>query len=55
MREVDLMVHGADWLITLDEKRQIYRDGALAVQADTIVEVGKTDALLSKYRARRNL
>lgn len=55
MREVDLMVHGADWLITLDEKRQIYRDGALAVQGDTIVEVGKTDALLSKYRARREL
>ena len=32
MREVDLLVHGADWLITLDDERRIYRDGAVASQ-----------------------
>ncbi len=55
MREVDLIVHGADWLVTLDEKRQIYRDGAVAIEGDRIVEVGKTDSLLSNYRAKKKL
>lgn len=40
MRVVDLIVHGVDWLITMDADRRIYRDGALAVAGDTIVEVG---------------
>lgn len=55
MPEVDLVVHNADWLITLDKKRQIYRDGAVAVQGDKIVEVGKSEALLSKYQAKKKV
>ena len=55
MREVDLMVHNADWLITLDAERRMYRDGALAVAGDTIVEAGKTDSLLQRYRGKKQL
>ncbi|MFQ5850431.1 MAG: amidohydrolase family protein [Candidatus Binatia bacterium] len=55
MREVDLIVHGADWLITMDADRRIYRDGALAVADDTIVEVGKSDAILQRYQAKKLL
>ncbi len=55
MREVDLIVHDADWLITLDERRQVYRDGAVAIEGEKIVEVGKTDALLSNYQAKKKL
>ncbi len=55
MREVDLIVHGVDWLITMDSDRRIYRDGALALAGDIIVEVGKSDAIMQRYRAKRLL
>ena len=55
MREVDLIVHGVDWLITMDSDRRIYRDGALALAGDTIVEVGKSDAIMQRYQAKRLL
>jgi 5-methylthioadenosine/S-adenosylhomocysteine deaminase len=55
MREVDLLIYGADWLITLDEERRMYRDGALAVAGDSIVEVGKTEALLQRYQGKKQL
>lgn len=53
MREVDLILHNADWLITLDKERRIFRDGALAIQGENIVAVGKTEEVLSGYRAAR--
>ena len=55
MRDVDLIVHGVDWLITMDSDRRIYRDGALAVAGDIIVEVGKSDAIMQRYQAKRLL
>ncbi len=42
MREVDLIVHGVDWLITMGSDRRIYRDGALALAGWAVVmEKGK--------------
>ena len=55
MREADLLVHGADWLITLDDQRRVYRDGAVAVQGDEILEVGKSEELRSRYQAKREV
>ncbi|MBI4455194.1 MAG: amidohydrolase family protein [Acidobacteria bacterium] len=55
MREVDLIVSNADWLITLDDQRQIYRDGAVAVAGNTIVEVGKSNAILSRYQSKKRV
>jgi 5-methylthioadenosine/S-adenosylhomocysteine deaminase len=55
MREVDLIVHGADWLITLDDERRMFRDGALAVAGDSIVEVGKTDVILQRYQGKKQI
>jgi 5-methylthioadenosine/S-adenosylhomocysteine deaminase len=55
MRAVDLIIHSADWLITLDAERRVYRDGALAVTGDTIIEVGKTDSLLQRYQGSKQL
>ncbi|MEE2822824.1 MAG: amidohydrolase [Acidobacteriota bacterium] len=55
MCEVDLLVHSADWLVTLDDQRQIYRDGAVAIQGDKILEVGKSDKLCAQYQAKREV
>jgi 5-methylthioadenosine/S-adenosylhomocysteine deaminase len=45
---VDTVVTGA-WIITLNQAREIYRDGAIAVSAGVITEVGKRPAILAKY------
>jgi 5-methylthioadenosine/S-adenosylhomocysteine deaminase len=45
---VDTVVTGA-WVITLNEAREIYRDGAIAVSGGVITEVGKREAILAKY------
>lgn len=36
-------------IITMDEKRRIIRDGAMAVEADRIVAVGKTAELIKQF------
>ena len=55
MGEADVLVHSADWLITLDDQRQIYRDGAVAIQGDEILEVGKSGELRSRYQAKKEV
>ena len=46
---VDTVVTG-EWIITLNADREIYHDGAIAVSAGVVVEVGKRAAILAKYR-----
>ncbi|MGH9785138.1 MAG: amidohydrolase family protein, partial [Terriglobia bacterium] len=41
----DIFIRDADWLITVDAERRIIRSGALAIESDRIVAVGKTDDL----------
>ncbi|HUZ19204.1 MAG TPA: amidohydrolase family protein [Acidimicrobiales bacterium] len=50
--EVDLLLAGG-WLLTMNERREVYRDGAVAVRGTTIVDVGQRADLLGRYRARR--
>jgi 5-methylthioadenosine/S-adenosylhomocysteine deaminase len=45
----DLLVAGADWLLTLDRERRIIRDGAVAVSDGRIVAVGKSAALAAAH------
>jgi cytosine/adenosine deaminase-related metal-dependent hydrolase len=40
-------------IITMDPERQVIEDGAVAVDGDTIVAVGKTSMLEPEHRARR--
>lgn len=49
MKEISLLIHSADYVITVDEQRRIYRDGAIAVDQGRIVEVGKTVDLKARY------
>src|SRR5262249_36439334 len=37
-----LLLQHLDWLVTMDPERRIFRDGAVAVEGDRIVAVGKT-------------
>ncbi len=48
--DVDTIVTGA-WVITLNGAREIYRDGAIAVDGGAIIKVGKRAAILAEYRA----
>ncbi|MBI4464025.1 MAG: amidohydrolase [Acidobacteria bacterium] len=45
----DIFIRDADWLITVDPERRIIRSGALAIQGDRIVAVGKTKELEPQY------
>jgi 5-methylthioadenosine/S-adenosylhomocysteine deaminase len=49
----NLIITHADWLITVDGNRRIFRDGAIAIDAGKIVNVGKTDAVLANQQAAR--
>jgi 5-methylthioadenosine/S-adenosylhomocysteine deaminase len=48
-----LVIAHADWLVTVDAQRRIFRDGALAIEYDQIVAVGKTDEILAAHQADR--
>jgi 5-methylthioadenosine/S-adenosylhomocysteine deaminase len=46
----DTIVTGG-WIITLNQNREIYRDGAIAITGGAIVAVGKRADILARYRA----
>jgi len=41
-QQADLVVRGIDWLITVDPRRRVIRDAAVAVRGGKFVAVGKT-------------
>ncbi|MCD6483547.1 MAG: amidohydrolase [Candidatus Odinarchaeota archaeon] len=47
---VDLLIKNG-YVITVDEKRRIIKNGAVAIDGNKIVDVGKTDDLIKKYKA----
>ena len=51
----DLFLHSADWLITVDGERRMFRDGALAITGDRIVAVGKTRDLEQEHSSARQM
>jgi len=52
---VSLLVHSADWLVTVDDQRRIIRDGAIAIAGDRIVAVGKTADLRASLQADKEI
>ncbi|MFH1821342.1 MAG: amidohydrolase, partial [Methanobacteriota archaeon] len=46
---VDLLIKGAKYVVTLDSKRRVIRDGAVAIAGMKIVDVGKSSELKRKY------
>ncbi|MBI2821707.1 MAG: amidohydrolase [Acidobacteria bacterium] len=51
----DILICNADWLVTVDPQRRIFCDGALAIQDDRIVAVGKTRELQAEYSPARRV
>ena len=49
---VDTVVAGG-WLLTMNPEREMYRAGAVAIDAGVIVEVGQRADLLTRYAPRR--
>jgi 5-methylthioadenosine/S-adenosylhomocysteine deaminase len=51
----DLLITGAQWVITMDPSRRLIRNGAVAIEKDRIVAVGDTAELAARYKAKRML
>ncbi len=47
----NILIRNADWLVTMDAQRRIIRDGAVAIEDNTIVKVGKTPEVERGYSA----
>jgi cytosine/adenosine deaminase-related metal-dependent hydrolase len=52
LEQVDLLLSGG-WLLTMNDRREVYRDGAVAVRGTKIVGVGQRADLAARYRATR--
>jgi len=48
LRKVDMILKNG-YLLTMNKKREIYLDGAIAIHGDVIVDVGTTKDILKKY------
>lgn len=48
-----LLIKGARWLVTMDPERRIFTDGAVYIENDRIVAVGKTDTVAAGRAADR--
>ena len=46
-----ILIQNADWVVTMNPERQIFADGAVRIENDRIVEVGKTAALAGRAGA----
>src|SRR5574341_1051222 len=51
----DIFIRDADWLITVDGARRIFKDGALAIHGDRIVAVGQTGDLEPQHGGARRV
>jgi len=54
MQETDLIISGGKALL-MDEKNTVLEDAAIAVNASTIVDIGRTGDILSRYSAKKTL
>ena len=48
-----LIKHG--YLVTMDPERQIYSDGAVAIEGSKIVDVGRTEDILARHQATETI
>ncbi len=54
MEEVDLLITGA-CIVTMDDKRRIIADGALAVVGERIAALGETGDILRRYSSQKRI
>jgi len=51
----DIFICNVDWLVTVDANRRIFTDGALAIQGDRIIALGKTHDLEAEHASSRHI
>ena len=51
----DIFIRNVDWLVTVDGDRRIFTDGALVIQGDRIIAVGKTYDLEAEHASSRHI
>src|SRR3989304_784219 len=51
----DIFIRNVDWLVTVDGDRRIFTDGALVIQGDRIIAVGKTYDLEREHPSSRHI
>ena len=55
MREVDWLLHSADWVVTCDPAMRCVRPGAVAIEGEEIVAAGPSDELRRTFRGRKEM
>jgi len=50
-----ILIRNARWLVTMDPGRRILTDGAVAIEGDRIVAVGKTADVVDRFRADKDI
>jgi len=55
LQVADLVVTGLEWLVTVDERRRVLRDAAIAIRGGRFVAVGKTDEINRRWSAPRQI
>ncbi|MDR3568690.1 MAG: amidohydrolase family protein [Syntrophobacteraceae bacterium] len=55
VREVDLLLFNADWLVACDPAMSRYRRGAVAIEGERIAAVGPSNELCNLFRGRREI
>src|SRR5262249_48046069 len=53
-RSVDLMITDGT-VITVDDRRRVIEHGAIAIDADRIVDIGPSSELVARYSARKTI
>ena len=51
---VDLLLAGG-WMLTMNPRREVYRDGAVAITGTRIADVGRREDLVMRFRATRTI
>ena len=49
---IDILLKNGEYVITMDSKRRIIRNGGVAIDNGAILEVGKSDDLIKQYNAK---
>jgi 5-methylthioadenosine/S-adenosylhomocysteine deaminase len=54
LKTADILISGGT-LITMDPERRVIDDGAVAISGERIVDIGRSQELLTKYRAKKTI
>ncbi len=52
---VDWLLYGIDWIVTCDAEMRCIRSGAIAIDGNSLIEIGSSDVMRPRYRGRREV